>query len=133
VEDLKQKTAERINYRCSECHYKLNKNQKKCPKCHSKKIDISLKLKDSFVIHNQIRTKLRKKIDGKNKVIQEQKLDDDYYKKTKKWNYLHRIIDYLNNRYYELIKDGKTGEVINRTDEKLSEHQDHGSAKYKKK
>lgn len=91
--------------------------------------DIKIDLKDSFKIRDKVKTKSKAIIDGKTKIIHEQKIGDDYYKKTKKWNFLHRIIDRCNNKYYELIKDGKTGEVIIKTEEKLSEHQGHGSAK----
>ncbi len=54
-----------------------------------------------------------------------------YHKAPKRWNFLTRIIDRENDRYYELIKDGETDQIINETEEKLSDHQGHGSAKKK--
>ena len=40
-----------------------------------------------------------------------------------------RLIDRKNNRYREVVKDMKTGDVIHEVDEPLSQHTGHGSAK----
>ena len=40
-----------------------------------------------------------------------------------------RLIDRKSDRYKELVKDLETGEVIHETDEPLSQHTGHGSAK----
>lgn len=42
-----------------------------------------------------------------------------------------RLIDRGNDRYIEVVTDFESGEVIHRTDEPLSEHRGHGSAKKK--
>ncbi len=130
---MKQKYSPKVSYQCLECNHKLTAKKTICPKCNTKKRKVYLKLRDSITIYNNLRTKTRKDIGGKTKITEEQKIGDDYHRKTKKWNFLHRIIDRLNDRYYEVIKDRNTGKVIEETEEKLSEHQGHGSAKYKKK
>lgn len=61
----------------------------------------------------------------------EVKTGDDFWQKGQKWMKKLRIIDWLNNRYFEEIKDPETGQVIHKTDEPLSSHQGHGSAKTK--
>lgn len=41
----------------------------------------------------------------------------------------HRIIDKIGNRYFELVVDDESGEILMSCDEPLSDHSDHGSAK----
>ncbi len=118
---------------CSNCQTELSGSDEKCFNCGSKIKEVRMFLQDKFTIHNEIRTKSKRRLLGKDKVIREEKIGDDYHKKSKKWNFLHRIIDRLNDRYYELITDGETGDILKKTDEKLSQHQGHGSAKYKKR
>ncbi len=119
-------------YFCKSCNKKLSKLDEKCPECGNTSRNISLKIQDSISIYDQLRSKLRREKDGRNKVIHEQKVGMDYHKATHKWNFLARIIDRENNRYYELIKDGKTDETIKETKESLSEHQNHGYAQKQK-
>ena len=40
-----------------------------------------------------------------------------------------RLIDRKNDRYFELVEDPDTDEVVHRCEEKLSDHRGHGSAK----
>jgi hypothetical protein len=42
------------------------------------------------------------------------------------------VIDRDNNRYFEMVTDYESGEIIHHCEEPLSEHQGHGSAKPKK-
>jgi hypothetical protein len=116
---------------CQDCGKKLNILKKECPYCNSKLKHTRLHLKDKMTIREQLRSKNRKKIAGKNKVVFEEIIGDDYH--TEEWNFLHRIIDRINDRYYKLVKYGKTDLVIRKTDGKLSEHQGYGSVKWKKK
>ena len=44
---------------------------------------------------------------------------------------LERHIDRDNDHYHEKVTDPETGEIIHESDEPLSEHQGHGSAKTK--
>jgi len=41
----------------------------------------------------------------------------------------HQIIDRPGNRYFELVVDDETGEILNSCDEPLSDHEGHGSAR----
>ncbi len=42
---------------------------------------------------------------------------------------VYRKTDRANDRYIEIVKDAVTGEIITKTDELLSEHRGHGTAK----
>ncbi|HKO46634.1 MAG TPA: hypothetical protein VJV79_02870 [Polyangiaceae bacterium] len=55
-----------------------------------------------------------------------------FYRLTKRWHVLNRLIDRTNDRYREHIIDEETGDVVRNCEEPLSEHQGFGSAKYKK-
>ncbi len=118
---------------CQNCGKKTSSLEKKCIHCGSKFKDTKIHLKDKFTLHSKSKLKARKKVNGKNKVTYEETIGDDYHRENKKWNSLHRIIDHDNDKYHELIKFGKTKLIIKKTDEKRSQHQGHGSAKYKKK
>ena len=73
-----------------------------------------------------------KKVDphrkGRKKVLQEQKIGDDFHRKSKSWRKLERVIDRENNRYKETVTDS-SGKVLLSCDEPLSEHREHGNAK----
>ena len=56
---------------------------------------------------------------------------DDLYRKSGTWSTLVRTFDKLGDLYYEDIVDKETGRVIKHSEEKLSDHHDHGSAKKK--
>ena len=58
---------------------------------------------------------------------------DDYWRKMRRWTYIHRVIDRLNDWYAERIVDKETGKLIIDEADPLSEHQGHGSAKGKKR
>lgn len=44
-----------------------------------------------------------------------------------------RIIDRENNKYKELVSDADTGEIIRDVEQPLTDHTEHGSAKFTKK
>ena len=54
-----------------------------------------------------------------------------FFKKTRQWHNLERIIDKKNNIYKEFITN-KSGRVIRDIEEPLSDHKGRGSAKLKK-
>ena len=56
---------------------------------------------------------------------------ESYSHKLKRWVKIRRIIDRLRNWYSETVTDPSSGEVIHRTEEPLSKHLGHGSAKKK--
>ena len=53
----------------------------------------------------------------------------EWSKGLQKWVYKERQIDPRNDRYWELVRDLESGEVIHCTDEPLRQHTGHGSAK----
>ena len=57
---------------------------------------------------------------------------DDLYRKSCKWMLLERIIDREKDFYKEVISDPKTGKIIRKCEEPLSQHIDYGSARQKK-
>ena len=118
---------------CQNCGKKINNSEKECQICGSKCKNTMIHLKDEFTLHDKSRIKAQKKVNGKNKLVYEETIGDDYHRINQKWNSLHRIIDHINDNYQELIKFGKTKLIIKKTDEKLSEHQGYGSARNKEK
>ena len=42
---------------------------------------------------------------------------------------MRRLIDRLNNRYSEQVIDPATGQVVQKCDQPLTDHREHGSAK----
>uniref|UniRef100_A9A8F3 Uncharacterized protein n=1 Tax=Methanococcus maripaludis (strain C6 / ATCC BAA-1332) TaxID=444158 RepID=A9A8F3_METM6 len=61
------------------------------------------------------------------------KIGDDLHIKSGKWNHREMTIDRETNHYKEIITDKDTKEIIHFCEEHLSEHLNHGSAKYKSK
>jgi len=82
------------------------------------------RIRSSFAMKSKDATKA-----GKRRVPGEQFVGDNYHEKSKKWNTKVRIIDRVNDWYYEEVRDGDTGALIHLCDEPLSEHDGHGSAK----
>lgn len=72
-----------------------------------------------------------KRIGQKKSYIEDRSLPD-YSRSREKHVRLERIIDRDNDRYFEKVTDYQTGEIIHHCEEPLSQHQGHGSAKYKK-
>jgi hypothetical protein len=62
-----------------------------------------------------------------------QKVGDSFFAFTRRWHRLQRIIDRRANHYYEHIEDAETGEVVRHVEEPLSEHQNPGSARDKRR
>jgi hypothetical protein len=66
---------------------------------------------------------------GFNKPIYEEVGGDDMHRKTGLWSHLVRVIDRVNNRYKEEIRNAETEEVLRSVDEPLSDHKNRGSAR----
>jgi uncharacterized Zn finger protein len=98
-----------------------------CPMCGSTKRRhiVNIEEKQRQEPHTSIGLKYRRP--GKKKPIREIKMGDDVHRDTGTWSYLMREIDYEHKHYVEHIVRAD-GTVID-TDEPLSEHQRHGSAK----
>ncbi len=57
---------------------------------------------------------------------------DDLRRSDGKWMQKKRVLDRDNDRYIEVVVDPETEEIVHEKDEPLSEHVDHGTAKFKK-
>lgn len=84
---------------------------------------------DDINVHESVR--LRDKQKGKKRPSKEVTSGLDFYRDTKEWRHIDRVIDWESNSYKETIMcpDGK---IIRHCDEPLSEHRERGSAKRKK-
>ena len=60
--------------------------------------------------------------DGGQKVVREVVEGDDYHRKTGKWNVMRRLIDRVNDWYEEIFQDRETGQIVHKTEERLTEH-----------
>lgn len=101
-----------------------------CPKCGSIKRTFSIALANTLHVRGMLRLKGRRP--GQKKPFIEQKVGDDLHRKTGIWNKLRRVIDRDNDSYSEEIMDPKTGQIIHKQEEPLSQHRGHGGAKKKK-
>lgn len=70
---------------------------------------------------------LKQKRPGHRKPILETVTGDDLFRKTNTWHTIDRVIDRLNDRYYELITDPTTGGVVRHCEEPLSHHVGRGT------
>lgn len=98
-----------------------------CPTCGSLSRHISVELEGSLTLHGSIGVNLKR--GGKGKAVLKLKSGDDFTVSTGRWAKLDRIVDREADRYYELVVDTETGEVLRYVDEPLSAHQGRGSAK----
>ena len=91
---------------------------------------ISLSSVEKIELHEMI--KIRQKSPQNKKPIIEIIAGDSLTKKTGKWAHREMYIDRKNDQYREIVRDKKTGEIIHFTEEPLSQHKGHGSAKKRK-
>lgn len=113
---------------CPKCGFEYdNLNKPDCPQCGQKNISLNLSSSINLQVDLCYKGKSNEKINkrpsfefkGGNEVNHrlKVKVDRNYH------------IDRANDRYHEIVKDKKTGEIIYRVDEKLSDHMNHGDAK----
>jgi hypothetical protein len=86
-----------------------------------------LVVNEEIVLHESIGMKGRH--NGEKKPFIEQLGGADLCRKTGEWMEKSRVIDRDNDKYTEIVKDPKTGEVVYQCEEPLSKHVNHGSAK----
>jgi hypothetical protein len=111
---------------CQNCGSSRSEHDAVCSKCGSNKKRFEITCCDSLSMHDQINGKIKSFITKKVSVIF--KIGDNFFKKTKKWHVIERLIDRKNNLYKEYIKDER-GNTIKDVIEPLSNHTGHGSAK----
>lgn len=118
---------------CSVCEEMKDENNRFCEKCKKETSNVvSIIVEDEAVCKEFFG--IKQKIMGiKGWAIKASQGFRSSYDKIKFPNGvdLHRRIDRKNNQYDEVIKDEKTGKIINESHEPLSEHVGHGSARNK--
>jgi hypothetical protein len=81
-------------------------------------------------VHESLKGKIKDPTKTRRRKVRvEFRTGDDFHRKTGQWNKVDRDIDRENDRYREVVVDGKTGKVIRAVDEPLSAHRGRGSAK----
>lgn len=63
------------------------------------------------------------------KWFMKQKVGDEFFRLTRQWHRLSRVLDRRRDRYVERIEDAETGEVVKHVDERLTDHTGHGEAR----
>jgi hypothetical protein len=98
-----------------------------CPSCGSTARAFSVTISSTVEVRSQLRLKGRRASGGKPFI--EQTGGSDLHHKTGIWMRLERVIDRARDWYRERVIDPKTGEVVHKCEEPLSEHKGHGTAK----
>ena len=132
-----------INVICTDCNAPLPAEwahqvalENVCPQCGSVKKTMSLNFVEDvgLEIHDSLRIKAKNVTRPSKK---NPRVDifagDDLRKSDNKWMTKERIIDKDKDFYKETVKDPTTGEVIHHTEEPLSQHFGHGTAKFNPK
>ncbi|UKT64496.1 hypothetical protein [Pedobacter mucosus] len=123
---------EETNIICEECGASLTDMNARCPNCNSEKKIVHLHFEER--IGPMYESISGKKVDlslpSKKKIVEkffdghDQSADGD-------WVYKKQIISREKDYYFEEVKISQ-GKIIHFCEEPLSEHRNHGSAKFKK-
>lgn len=105
-------------------------NRRPCPECGSKTRVVSIEMDGTVTVHSKLGMKARHTQKGR--PFLEQITGDDLHRKTGKWMKVQRVIGRAKNWYREIVQDPETGEVVQQSEEPLTEHRGHGSAKSRK-
>jgi ribosomal protein L40E len=116
---------------CADCNSVLPNENDKCKKCGSTKKIIKIHVKDTMQIYDGLGFKVKDKTKNskKNPVLSAFQ-GAEIHKCSGKLVNKEREVDKINNRYYEHVETFN-GEILHHCDEKLTDHQGHGSAKIK--
>jgi len=127
-------SAELQAVRCGNCGIELEesssilpKDRAGCPSCGSMSRHFSISLSGTATVRSMLTLKARRAAGGRPFV--EQKVGDDLHHASGRWMRLERVIDRAKNWYREVVTDRETGKIVHQSDEPLSDHQVHGSAK----
>jgi len=113
---------------CKNCNSILSSKDSFCPKCGDTRRMIEMHFSETVSLNDWIIGKLK---DKNKKLTYLLRIGKSFFKKTRQWHNLERIIDKKNNFYKEFITN-KNGKVIRDIEELLSDHKGRGSAKHKK-
>jgi hypothetical protein len=121
---------------CADCgapldEVPLGSERPPCPNCGSTRRKHFKELTAHVELHDKLAGKVRS--GGKGKPRLEFVVGADLHRATGRWNQLERVVDRGGDWYREVVKDSETGRVIHATEEPLSRHQGHGSAKRARK
>lgn len=98
-----------------------------CPQCGSTARLINIHIAASVTSEGHLG--YRSRHPGKGKWLVQQYGGDSFYRKEGRWHKLTRIIDRVQNWYYEHITDAQTGEMIRHCEAPLSEHRNQSLVK----
>lgn len=126
--------ADSVHVLCGKCRALLDEDphsrpedRQPCPTCGSASRHFEVALSATVTARSKLALKAKRP--GMKRPFVEQVIGDDLHRKTGRWMKLRRVIDRLRNWYSELLTDPRTGEVVHKTEEPLTEHRGHGSAK----
>lgn len=119
--------------KCKKCNAVLfeprGSDRTPCPACGETVRIFDEQIQETLVLHDHMR--MKGKHGGKGRPFFDAQVGANFYFKDQEWHHLERIIDRDKDLYIEIITNPKTGEVIRKVEKPLSQHQGHGSAKYK--
>ena len=129
--------SERVD--CSDCETVVNeladeRDRSPCPKCGSMRRTIHLQLSDTidFPITEMLDMKVKKpSLPSDKKLRIHMKSGQELSFRLGRHVNKEWVMDRENDRYFELVIDPLTGDVLRHCDEPLSVHQGHGTAKFK--
>ena len=129
-----------INVNCSDCGKRLpsqgaHEVDIPCPVCGSNRKNILMEIIEDVgvSVHDSMRTKVKDpSLSSRKNPRVEVFAGSDLRKSDDRWMNKERVIDKDRDYYKETVSDPETGEVIHHTEEALSDHFGHGSAKCKK-
>jgi len=127
--------ADSIEVQCGKCLELLEESphlpadqRLPCPHCGSRSRHFNVAVSDSIKHHSKLNLKARRP--DLKKPFVEQVVGDDLHRKTGRWMKLERVIDRLKDWYHERVTDPGTDTIVHETDEPLSDHTGHGSARH---
>lgn len=130
---MNQVTESDNKVKCAECEEIIDtsidteEEKAPCPKCGSQNRAHELSFDDELLAVDGYGVKGKRP--GQKKPFVEEKSGPDYSHSRKKLVRKERLIDRDNNKYYEIVTDYQSGEVIHHCEEPLTDHYGHGSAK----
>ena len=126
--------ADSVKVLCGRCREVLDEDphakaedRGPCPTCGSTARHFEVAVSDEITLRSKV--SLKAKHGGRGRPFVEQVVGDDLHRKTGRWMKLRRVIDRIRNWYSEVVTDSETAEIVHKTEEALSDHQGHGSAK----
>ena len=124
---------------CSNCGESLplelasSQDKPPCASCGSTARTVTVTVEDTITLHDKIGWEANDPNLPSRKKQQKTRVEgitgSEWSDRLQEMVHKERLIDRKNNRYREVVKDVKTGDVIHEVDEPLSQDTGHGSAK----